>query len=359
MWLAIMNSNFTIPSICYKSYSRYEHEILLEVNQSLIDSKNDTVRKNTLHIKPSFLYQDLKFHQEMMKNFFYYNEINLLKKYIKWRYRVYFHRQIELDYLLYEYEIWKMITKKFIDPLCLISINAVYDWLIKNHHQFLQEGLQEKLFLDTPLDEELYHYAVCGDFDSFYTLAKTHCTTLSSFCDFFSTHITNITQYVGYEWEINKLSVAKEHLSSNIIEKTAFHLLEQFPIEKKKKGTILIAGAKDEYHFLGGKIAIAILERMGLTVINLGANTPKKELLSIYSEFYCDCIILVASLPTNLELISETIKEIKKYDSEEQTQIIISGNAFSSLQNPMKTFGTELYFKNYTQMYQFFIQKSF
>lgn len=350
-----MKTKFIIPIVCYKSYIQYEHEILLEVNQAIIDSKNEVVIKNVLNLKLPFLYQDLKFHQEMIKNFFYFNEMNLLKQYIEWRYRVYFYRQIDLEYIVYEYEIWKMVSKKFLDPVCFVSINKIYDWLINNHHQFIEQSLEEKLLLDNVLEKELYQHAICGNFDSFLTLSKQCCLTISAFCDFFSTHISNITKYVGYQWEINSLSVAKEHLSSSIIEKTAFTLLEQFLTQKQQNKTIIIAGAKDEYHFLGGKIAIAILEKMGYKVINLGANTPKKELVSIYNEFHCDFMILVASLSTNLESMSETIKEIKKYDTDETTQIIISGNAFESLNNPTKTLGVEVYLKNYTQMYQFFI----
>lgn len=350
-----MENNFKIPITCYKSYNRYQHEILLEVNQAIIDSTDKVVTKNALNLKLPFLYQDLKFHQEMIKNFFYFNEVGLLKKYILWRYRVYFYRQIDLEYIVCEYEIWKTISKKFVDPICFVSINKIYDWLINNHRQFIKKSLEEEFLLEDTKDITLYQYAISGDFDSFFNLSKEHCETLFSFCDFFSNHISNITKYVGYQWEINNLSVAKEHLSSSIIEKTAFGILESFPIQNQQNQTIIIAAAKDEYHFLGGKIAIAILEKMGFKVINLGANTPKKEIISIYNEFHCDYLILVASLSTSLENMSETIKEIKKYDTDENTKIIISGNAFDSLLDPTKTLGVEQYFKNYIQMYQFFL----
>jgi len=169
-----MKTKFIIPIICYKSYAQYEHEILLEVNQAIIDSKNEIVIKNALNLKLPFLYQDLKFHQEMIKNFFYFNEIELLKKYIQWRYRVYFYRQIDLEYIICEYEIWKTISKKFVNPICFLSINEIYNWLINNHNQFIQQSLEEQLILDHFVEKELYNYAICGDFESFFALSKQY-----------------------------------------------------------------------------------------------------------------------------------------------------------------------------------------
>ncbi len=352
-----MEFNTFISANCFKSFQRYENEILLEVHQHIIDSKDPVIKKNILFIKQNHLYGDLKFHIDILKSFLYFNDSLILKKYILWRYRVYFYRDVDLEYIKLEYKIWKAIVEQFVEASCISGIVKIYDYLIKNHERLSQEALEYNFTLDDSLEQALFESSLELQPENLIKISEPYCQNLKSFCEFFSTKINNVTHYVGNQWEINQLSVAKEHMSTANIESMSQYFLNKYETSTMSDTTILVASLKDEFHSLGMKISIEILKKLGYKIINLGTNTPSKNILNTILEFQCDYIIISGSLPTNLASIASLIKEIKLNNFDQTSKIILGGNAFSFLSEPLKLIDSELYFNNFQELYSFFINK--
>jgi len=343
------NNSLHISKNCYKSYKRFEYEILIETNEALLNSTELIVNKNILNLKKSHLYQDLKFHQEALLNFFYFNDIALLKKYLHWRYRVYHFRQLDTDYLLYEYKIWKTIILKFVDSHCLHSLGKVYDWMIENHNLLKSEAISYTIKPLAPVAFEIFEACLSNDFEKLVKIAQPYCLDLQSFCEFFSTTILSVTQFVGFSWEINKLSVAKEHLSTENIEKLALYFLNDFKRTQTNENTIIVAGVAGEFHSLGLKIAVWILEKLGCKVINFGSTTPTYELEIACVEFNPSMIILSASLFTNLIEVESVVLKLQE-NNNITSKIAISGGAFLDFSNPLDIIKSDYYLKDYMEL---------
>ena len=349
-----MDTTPYISSNCAKQYERFGYEILLETNETLLQTSDPLVRKNILNIKQSNLYQDLKFHQEIMKGFFYFNDLDFLKKYLIWRYRVYHYRGIDTAYLPKEASIWFDVMKRFIEYPAILPLQKLYDWIIFNHNHFNSELTLPSAILSSDLDEQLFLASLEYSSEHFYHLSEPHCGTLLGFADFFSIHIQKISRFVGYQWEINLLSVAKEHLATSNIEGIAFRLLANYPIQSMKNKTILLAGAQGEYHSLGMKIAAIMFEKLGYRVINLGANTPKKDLMNLCYELLPDVIIVSASLYTSLSFVAETIEELQTIKNEKEILLGIGGGGLDGLSNPLEKIKADLHLRDFNDLMSYF-----
>jgi methanogenic corrinoid protein MtbC1 len=345
-----MDNNFYISKNCYKAYLDFEYEILLETNEAVINATQANIKIDISKIKKAYLYQDLKFHQDSLKNFFHFNDFEFLKNYLSWRYRVYYFRGISPEYLLFEHKIWQQMTQKFIQSQYVGAISLIYDWICSNHELLKDMAISHKPNELNLLENEIFDASINAQYEKVLNHALLYSRDLFSFCKFFSTTITNVMQYVGYQWEVNKLTVAKEHLATSNIDKLAMELLNNYQPKMKKNQTILIAGAPNEYHSLGLKVAVLIIEKLGYTTINLGANAPKSQIIASCLEFDPKLILLSSSLFTNIHFIEEIVDKLKSIDGI-TGKIGISGNSFLSLQNPLEAINCDYHIKDYLELF--------
>jgi len=132
---------------------------------------------------------------------------------------------------------------------------------------------------------------------------------------------------VGELWELNKISVAREHLATTITESM---LSATYPylftgIQASKKA--IISCTANEYHQLGGKMVADIFELHGWDAHFLGANTPVKELLELIDDIKPDLVGLSLSVYFNLPSLKTSLDHIKgHYD---QLDILVGGHAFT------------------------------
>lgn len=345
-----MINKLYVSKNCYKTYVDFEYEILLETNEMLLQSTQAIIKTNVINIKKGNLYQDLKFHQDSIKNFYYFNDFEFFKHYLTWRYRVYHFRNIDTDYLLHEHKVWQEIGRKFIHTQCINTFNTIYEWMIQNHMELKDDAINFQLPPLNVIENKIFNLALISDFDELVKHSAPYCNTLEDFCTFFSKTITNIMHFVGYKWEINELSIAKEHLITSSIEKIAFHFLNTFIDKPKNNKTILISGVAGEYHSLGLKLAVLIVEKLGYTAINFGTHTPKEHIVASCIEFNPALILLSSSLFSNIEEVDQIINELKIIDVV-KGKIGISGGAFLSLQSPLATINSDYYIKDFTELF--------
>jgi MerR family transcriptional regulator, light-induced transcriptional regulator len=101
---------------------------------------------------------------------------------------------------------------------------------------------------------------------------------------------------VGELWENNKITVAREHLTTSITE-SLLNLVypSMFATERIGKKTVISCSA-NEFHQLGGKMVADIFELNGWDGFFLGANTPPDDLSAFIQETQPD----VVGLPVGL-----------------------------------------------------------
>ena len=131
---------------------------------------------------------------------------------------------------------------------------------------------------------------------------------------------------VGELWEINEISVAREHLATAITENM---LSITYPylftgLQSTKKA--IISCTANEYHQLGGKMVADIFELHGWDTHFLGVNTPINELLTCIDEIKPDLIGLSLAVYFNIAALEATLEAVHAHFN--NLDILVGGHAF-------------------------------
>jgi len=142
--------------------------------------------------------------------------------------------------------------------------------------------------------------------------------------DFFDKIFHPVMTKVGRDWEHDKISVATEHVASNIAQTLVKNVLSQVKRMRNKK-KILICVPMGEEHHLGCDVLETYLSMKGFKVYNIGTATPTESILSFIDNNKPDVIILSITIKDNLLAGQRLVRKIsKEYDD---IPILIGGLA--------------------------------
>lgn len=142
--------------------------------------------------------------------------------------------------------------------------------------------------------------------------------------------VTRAMRYVGELWEMNEISVADEHVASNI-----FHLLiSRFSLERNgeeradhlgsdSRSKAMLFCIEGEEHSLGAKMASSLFEEYDWDTRYLGANLPINDAIIYANKWRPDVIGISVSIVYNLPILLEFLKEIDRLDYD--PEIILGG----------------------------------
>jgi MerR family transcriptional regulator, light-induced transcriptional regulator len=131
---------------------------------------------------------------------------------------------------------------------------------------------------------------------------------------------------VGEYWEMNKISVATEHMATAITENLMIRLQPQlFSTERTGKKAV-IACVANEHHQVGAKMVADIFEMNGWDGYFIGANTPFTELIRFLEGKNPDLIGLSLSIYYNLPELKKTISKIRQHFPDRP--VMVGGQAF-------------------------------
>ena len=142
--------------------------------------------------------------------------------------------------------------------------------------------------------------------------------------DFFDKIFHPVMTKVGRDWEHGKISVATEHVASNIAQTLVKNVLSQVKRVRNKE-KILICVPMGEEHHLGCDVLETYLSMKGFKVYNIGTATPTESILSFIDNNKPDAIILSITIKDNLLPGQRLVRKIsKEYDN---IPILIGGLA--------------------------------
>ncbi|MDY0312964.1 MAG: cobalamin-dependent protein [Desulfobacterales bacterium] len=133
---------------------------------------------------------------------------------------------------------------------------------------------------------------------------------------------------VGRLWELNRISVAREHLVTAITEGLLGLVYPRLfdshrpPASRK----VVISCAANEYHQIGGKMVADVFEMNGWESHFLGANTPIDEMLTHISDTTPDLVGLSLSVYFNLASLKKGFEAIRA--DFPNLDILVGGQAF-------------------------------
>ena len=132
---------------------------------------------------------------------------------------------------------------------------------------------------------------------------------------------------VGELWEMNRISVAIEHLATAITERMLARVYPTLLAAVESNGRkALISCAVNEYHQVGARMVADIMETKGWNVGFLGANTPTEDLLQMIQINRPELLGLSVGIYFNMAVLHKMIEVVRA--SYQQLDIFVGGQGF-------------------------------
>ena len=147
---------------------------------------------------------------------------------------------------------------------------------------------------------------------------------------------------IGRLWQINRISVAREHMATAI---TQFVMAQLYPLisqtRERERGHVVIAGVQGELHQIGPLMVADLLEADGWTVEFLGSNMPHDGILNALQETGAGILgistTMLFNLPSATQLIAETRLRFP------EAKVMVGGTAFGFSPDYWREAGADAY----------------
>ena len=174
--------------------------------------------------------------------------------------------------------------------------------------------------------EEFLENLLLGNRHQCSEIAKKYLAQSHTYPELYEDVIRVSLYEVGRLWEINKISVATEHLATAISEGILNELFSQIVSNKRINRKVVVACVENEMHQVGAKMVADTFEMQGWDSYFLGTGIPAAELVRYIHETNPDLIAISLSIYLHF---TNFLKLLEKFSVEfPDLQIIAGGQAF-------------------------------
>ena len=175
----------------------------------------------------------------------------------------------------------------------------------------------------------LYKKLTDGDIHSSIKIYEEYIKIFSSE-DFFDKILRPVMYKIGDDWANNKISIATEHVASNVAQTLVKVIMDRVTgmVNKRK---ILVCVPVGEEHHLGCDVLETYLSIKGFKVYNIGTSMPTESILSFIESNKPDVILVSITLEDNIPAGQRLVKKIKE---QYNIPILIGGFALQSKKIP-------------------------
>ncbi|MFM9876069.1 MAG: B12-binding domain-containing protein [Nitrosarchaeum sp.] len=177
--------------------------------------------------------------------------------------------------------------------------------------------------------QELYKKLTDGDIHSSVKTYEEYIKIFNS-ADFFDKILRPVMHKIGDDWANNKISIATEHVASNVAQTLVKIIMDQATGVANKKKILLCVPVGEEHH-LGCDVLETYLSIKGFKVYNMGTSVPTESILSFIENNKPDVILVSISLEDNILAGQRLVKKIKE---QYNIPIFIGGFALQSKKIP-------------------------
>ena len=149
--------------------------------------------------------------------------------------------------------------------------------------------------------------------------------------DFFDRILRPVMYDIGEDWANEKISIATEHVASNIAQTLVKIIMNKVSSSKTKKKKVLICVPVGEEHHLGCDVLETYLSIKGYKVFNMGTSVPSESILSFIENNKPNVVFISITIEDNISAGQRLVKKIKDQHS---IPILIGGYAMQSEKIP-------------------------
>jgi len=158
--------------------------------------------------------------------------------------------------------------------------------------------------------QKLYKKITGGNIGESLKIYEEYIKTFDT-ADFFDKILKPVMYDIGSDWENVKISIATEHVASNIAQTLVKNIMDQVKGSGNKK-KILICVPVGEEHHLGCDVLETFLSTKGFKIYNMGTSIPTESILNFIDNNKPDAIVLSITIKDNLLAGQRLVRKINK-----------------------------------------------
>lgn len=177
--------------------------------------------------------------------------------------------------------------------------------------------------------QQLYNNLIEGNIQDCVKIYEEY-TRIFNSAEFFDKILKPVMYKIGEDWKTKKISIATEHVASNVAQSLVKIIMEQISTTEAKK-KILICVPIGEEHHLGCDVLESFLSAKGFKVFNMVVSMPTETILEFIHDNVPDVVLVSITLEDNLKAGERLVKKIKeRFD----IPVLIGGYALQAKKIP-------------------------
>lgn len=176
---------------------------------------------------------------------------------------------------------------------------------------------------------QLYKKLTEGDIQECIKIYEEYVKIFNS-SDFFDKILKPVMYSVGEDWANNKISIATEHVASNVAQTLVKIIMDQVKGTGKKKKVMICVPVGEEHH-LGCDVLETYLSLKGFKVFNMEGSLPSDAILSFIDSNKPEVVLLSITIEDNLLAGQRLVKKIREH---KKIPVLIGGYALQSKNIP-------------------------
>jgi methanogenic corrinoid protein MtbC1 len=145
--------------------------------------------------------------------------------------------------------------------------------------------------------------------------------------EFYEKILNPTMEKIGNMWADGRLSIATEHISSNIAQSLIKIISENHKRSTLDKGKVIITTPVGEEHCLSCNMIESFLLSKGFTTFNLSPSTPANSLVEFIKTIHPTAILISITLDDNIKAGQRLTKKI--YDQYKRLPVYVGGQALN------------------------------
>ena len=212
------------------------------------------------------------------------------------------------------------IPTEFRNDAKILSVLASYN----------PEDIQKREDATKKSKQQLFKKLTDGNLEECIKIYKNY-VEIFNISDFFDKILRPVMSKIGEDWDSGKLSIATEHVASNVAQTLVKIIMEQVSGTGNKKKIMICVPVGEEHH-IGCDVLETYLTIKGFKVFNMGTSIPTDSIMEFINMKKPDIVLISITIPDNILAGQRLAKKIRENS---KTPILIGGHALQ-IENPPK-----------------------
>lgn len=187
---------------------------------------------------------------------------------------------------------------------------------------FNPKDIKKREYATKKSKQQLYKKLTDGDIQECVKIYEEYVKIFSA-SSFFDKILKPVMYKIGDDWASEKISIATEHVASNVAQTLVKIIMDQVSGTGKKKKVLICVPLGEEHH-LGCDVLETYLSIKGFKVFNMGASIPTEDILRFINNNKPDVVLISITLPDNISAGQRLVRKIK---AEYDIPVLIGGYA--------------------------------